>query len=123
MAKNIVYHAGGLLADAPAQNIAYQHDGATGLYTAWDADGVQTEQRPLTAEETKLLADADAEVVRGGNERDMRTRADAALADLRTIRDSTGTLTGLQLSNAVRMLARVLLVLARLYLRRLDATD
>lgn len=32
----------------------------------------------------------------------------AALSDLRTIRDSTGTLTGAQLSNSVRVIARCL---------------
>jgi hypothetical protein len=53
----------------------------------------------------------------------LNERADAALADLRTIATSTGTLTGAQLSNAVRVLARVGIALIRLELRRLDDTD
>jgi hypothetical protein len=50
-------------------------------------------------------------------------RADAALADLRLIVNSTGTLTGLQLSNAVRVLARADVGLIRLLLLRLDGID
>lgn len=48
---------------------------------------------------------------------------DQALTDLRTIANSSGTLTGAQLSNAVRVIARVLIRFGRHYFRRLDATD
>ena len=50
----------------------------------------------------------------------LRTRADEALADLRTIATSSGTLTAAQLSNAVRLCARVLIALVRLHLSKLD---
>lgn len=53
----------------------------------------------------------------------LRTRADSALTDLRTIRDSSGNLSSAQLSNAVRLLARVLIVLVRLALSRYDGVD
>ena len=53
----------------------------------------------------------------------LRTRADAALVDLRTIRDSSGNLSSAQLSNAVRLMARVLIVLIRLALSRYDGVD
>lgn len=49
--------------------------------------------------------------------------AAAALDGLRQIAGTTGTLTGAQLSNAVRLLARVAIRLIRLQLRKLDAAD
>lgn len=45
------------------------------------------------------------------------------LADLRTIRNSTGTLTGANLSNAVRALAKGQGHVIRLLIGALDATD
>lgn len=57
------------------------------------------------------------------NEAVLRDRADQAIDQLRTLATSTGTLTGAQLSTGLRLAARVLLVLIRLHLRRLDATD
>ncbi len=57
------------------------------------------------------------------NEETMHSRAAAALADLRTLRDTTGTLTGAQLSSAARLLARVCIGLIRLRLRALEGTD
>lgn len=48
----------------------------------------------------------------------MATRIDQALDGLKQIRDSTGTLTPLQLSNAARLLASVAIGLIRLYLGR-----
>lgn len=53
----------------------------------------------------------------------LRARAEQAIDGLRLIKASTGTLTGLQLSNAVRLLATVLLAILRLQLNRLDDTD
>lgn len=58
-----------------------------------------------------------------GNADTLRTRADQSIAGLVQIKNSTGTLTGLQLSNAVRLLATVLLAILRLQLGRLDDTD
>lgn len=74
-------------------------------------------------------AEADAVVLRltstDGNDETMRRQAWEALADLRTIRDTgdTTVLTGLQLSRAARLFARVLVFLLRLYFRRTDAAD
>ena len=56
-------------------------------------------------------------------EQTMRERGDQALSDLRQVRDSSGTLTGAQLSQAVRVMARVLIALVRLVLRKLDDTE
>ena len=47
----------------------------------------------------------------------------AHLVNLRSIRDSTGTLTGAQLSNAVRVLALGQIRLMRLAVGLLDGTD
>lgn len=52
----------------------------------------------------------------------MMVRADQALDGLKTIRDSTGALTLAQLSNAVRLLATVVIALVRLRLGRRDDT-
>ncbi len=57
------------------------------------------------------------------HEQTLNARADGVLTDLRALANTTGTLTGAQLSGAVRLLARVLLTLARLHWRRLDGTD
>jgi len=43
--------------------------------------------------------------------RDRETAIKTALAELKLIRDSTGTLTGAQLSNAVRAISRVLIIM------------
>jgi hypothetical protein len=72
--------------------------------------------RPWTAEELAArTAEANATL--------MRADVDQALDGLRAIINSSGTLTGAQLSNAVRLLARVLLRLCRFQLGKLDAAD
>lgn len=43
--------------------------------------------------------------------RDRETAIKTAIAELKLIRDSTGTLTGAQLSNAVRSISRVLIIM------------
>ena len=60
--------------------------------------------------------DITAEVV----DWELAVRLSDAMGGLRQIINSTGTLTGLQLSNAVRLLARVALSLIRRELRRLE---
>ncbi len=57
------------------------------------------------------------------HEQTLNARADTALTDLRALVNTTGNLSSAQLSTAVRVLARVLLTLARLHWRRLDGTD
>ncbi len=57
------------------------------------------------------------------HEQTLNARADTALTDLRALANSTGNLSSAQLSTAVRLLAKVLLTLCRLYWRRLDGTD
>lgn len=52
-----------------------------------------------------------------------RQRAEQALDGLRTIKNTTGSLTAAQLSNAVRLLATVCLHLARLQLGRHEDTE
>jgi hypothetical protein len=53
----------------------------------------------------------------------MRAEVDQALDGLRQIANSSGTLTGTQLSNAVRLLARVMIRVIRFQLSKLDAVD
>ncbi len=52
----------------------------------------------------------------------LRTEAREAFTGLRAIVNSSGTLTGAQLSNAVRLLAHCVIVRGRLHLDELDAT-
>lgn len=56
------------------------------------------------------------------NEETMLRNAESVLPDLRLIRDSTGTLTTAQLSNAVRVLARVEIGLVRKFIGDLTGT-
>jgi hypothetical protein len=73
-------------------------------------------QRAWTADELAARTAA-------ANNTAMRAEVDQALADLRLITGSSGTLTGAQLSNAVRLLARVLIRMIRFQLGKLDAVD
>jgi hypothetical protein len=57
------------------------------------------------------------------NETTIRAEVDQALDGLRLITNSSGTLTAAQLSNAVRLLARVLIRVIRFQLGKLDAVD
>jgi hypothetical protein len=57
------------------------------------------------------------------NETTIRAEVDQALDGLRQIANSSGTLTAAQLSNAVRLLARVLIRMIRFQLGKLDAVD
>jgi hypothetical protein len=57
------------------------------------------------------------------NEQTLNSRADTAIADMRALANGTGTLTAAQLTTAVRGIAKAVLYLMRLYLRRLDGTD
>lgn len=54
---------------------------------------------------------------------ELADRGHEAIAGLRQITQTTGTLTGLQLSNAVRLLARACIVLIRLRVGRLESLD
>jgi hypothetical protein len=60
---------------------------------------------------------------RDANDLTMRAEVDQALDGLRQIANSSGTLTAAQLSNAVRLLARVLIRVIRFQLGKLDAVD
>ncbi len=57
------------------------------------------------------------------NELGTRTKAEQAIDGLKSIANSSGTLTGLQLSNAVRLLAKVSLHLIRMSLNKHDVTE
>lgn len=65
----------------------------------------------------------ERDITEESNDSTLRQRADQALAGLRTLSNTTGTLTAAQLSDAVRLLARAVNALIRLALRKLDAAD
>ncbi len=104
----------GMFADITTVAVVRVEDTGTGTLTVEFASDLTPEQ--VTAVQRRLRTS-------NANEETMWQRADAALADLRLIRDSTGTLTGAQLSSAVRVLARVCIGLVRLRLRQLEGTD
>lgn len=57
------------------------------------------------------------------NEETLNGRATTAMADLRTLASTTGTLTNAQVATGLRLLARAVLALIRLQLRQLDSAD
>lgn len=88
-------------------------------------------ERPLTAKEQ---VDRDVSVAEAEQERStveakratrdlIRSQVEAHMTDLALITGSSGTLTGAQLSNAVRVLARGQRRLIRLAVGLLDGTD
>lgn len=89
-------------------------------------DGTQaTIEAPDAPDDATLQAEVDAAPDAGWrdtNEDTIEARADQALSDLRTVRDSTGELSNAQLSDAVRLFARVLIAIVRLAIRKLDST-
>lgn len=96
-----------------AQSITTAPDPSRGVYvtttTDLDSGDITTTEVPMASEEVNAHAISDD--------------ADKALDGLRQIAASTGTLTGAQLSSAVRLLARVMIRLARLQLGKFDGTD
>ncbi len=83
-------------------------------------------QRIDTYRDGVLVSSTQVEIAVSAEEQNaatLRDRAATSLAGLALIKRSTGTLTLLQLSNAVRLLATVVLAIARLQLSRLDDTD
>lgn len=73
--------------------------------------------------ERAKTADEVARSTATANESLLRQQVADHLADLRLIAGSSGTLTGVQLSNAVRVLARGQIRLIRLAVGLLDGTD
>lgn len=73
-------------------------------------------------ERAKTQDELDAETQQT-NEGTLNQRADTAIGDLRTIRDSSGNLTNAQLSSAVRAIAGAGIVIIRLLIRKLDGTE
>lgn len=80
MANRVSYYPGGFVAAAPQQNRSELFDGTAGTYTAWDVNGVQTAQRPLTSDEIADLAAMDTAAAQGSNQSTIRQAAQNALA-------------------------------------------
>jgi hypothetical protein len=99
-----------IVIDTPDETVTRHWEGTPGVPGYWEVFEVSN---------AATIAEQTAEA----NTRTIHTEAEQALAGLRTIRDSTGDLNARNLSNAVRLLARVLIVLVRLQLRRLDGVD
>lgn len=119
MADYTTYHVGGYLPQAPAQNRAMHLDGAAGTRTRWDEQGVQLDQRALTAAEASALAAQDTQQAREVNRRTLEDRLDAAETSLTTY-IGLASPTAAQTTAAVKMLCRVVLGLVRLTRNRLD---
>lgn len=98
----------------PADTATTTHDRSVEL-----VDGVPA----VTWTERAKTADEQQADSRQANDATIRSRVEAHMADLAAITGSSGTLTGAQLSNAVRVLARGQRRLIRLTLGLLDGTD
>jgi hypothetical protein len=83
-------------------------------------DGETTATRQMTATERQHLSERLTADSITTNEASIRGKVDTALDGLRTIAATSGTLSGANLSNAVRLLARVQVGLIRLQLSKLD---
>lgn len=77
----------------------------------YDINGVLIRTEEVEIDQTEANADT------------IESSVSQSLNDLRTIVNTTGTLTALQLSNAVRIIAKVLIRFGRHYFRRLDGVD
>lgn len=149
--RNTVYHPGGYLPAAPAQNRAKEWDSDAGTYTTWDTAGTVAETRALTAEEVQRFTEAIVAQAANMNRTTLRAQAAAAIAtnttdqaQAETIRaaadtlaNTTGTFTTAQASTHIRSLATGVRLLAahdiatkkqlntliRLVVEQLDSTD
>ena len=63
-------------------------DDATRLYTAWDADGTQTEQRPYTSQENAAADVAAATESQSQNKSTIELNLEADLAAMQAIKDT-----------------------------------
>lgn len=92
-----------------------------------DAETGEGTWEPVTPEQeadrTDRQAQAEQESQRTQNRDAIRNAVRDHLAELRTIRNSTGTLTTAQLSSAVRSLAKGQIHVIRLLIDQLDGTD
>jgi hypothetical protein len=98
-------------------------DTVSRMFIVRDGAGQLVSERPLTADENERVDEYLLRLTVESNDSTIRTQAESALVDLRTLANSSGTLNGANLSNAVRLLARVCIGLVRLQLTKLDATD
>ncbi len=89
----------------------------------WDGDLATYDPSPLIAVPYNAAVHALAVSVESVNETVLRAEAEVAITQLRQITSISGNFSTAQTSNAARTIARALIVLLRLYLRRLDATD
>jgi hypothetical protein len=89
----------------------------------WVSEGVL--EIPLSVEPTpeQAVAIRTRLTTRNLNEETIMNRARELYTDLRAIRNTTGSLSNAQLSNAVRVLARGEIAMLRLLLKELDGVD
>jgi hypothetical protein len=101
------------------------HLGTSSLKVSGDPDssGPKEVEADLPDLAAKLASYTYAEPPAAVAERSITDEAAAAITTLRTIANGTSALTLLQLTPIVRGMARVLIVLVRLQLRRFDGTD
>lgn len=83
-----------------------------GIASPWIVETAQQlKQRMLSLEAEKEVWNIAQEAAATQPKRDREAAIKQAIIDLKSIRDSTGSLTAAQLSNAVRVIARALLAL------------
>jgi hypothetical protein len=116
------YHPGGVTTRAPGLGRAEQGDSDAGTVTSWDANGVHTGVRPLTAEEIARFNEAIANQTLNDAKKTVAERAAAALtanAAFLAIASPTNAQTLAQ----VKALTRECSGLIRMALNEFDTTD
>lgn len=93
-----------------------RYDDVARTYTAWDAEGVQIEQRPYTAEEDAEADVRAAERTERENAQQVEEAFDSAMDDLQQILDAP-SMTNAQALAAIKALARILRKVLR-YIRK-----
>lgn len=128
MATISTYRLGGFSAAAPNGNLAERWSNGTQAgepasgYTAWDAQGVVTLQRALTAQETATLAAQDTATTTAVNQSTLQQKAQAALTTNTTYL-AIGSPSNAQVATQVQALTKECSAVIRLLLNQLDSTS
>ncbi len=118
MNVSTIYHLGGYIPAAPAQNRAQEFDLVAGTFTSWDPAGTVLEQRVLTAAEIARNTPSVVDV----NKSTLQQRATDSIAANNTYL-AIATPTNAQVAAQVRFLTRESSAVIRLLLNQFDAVD
>ncbi len=116
-----IYHSGGFVAAATAQNRAEQWDSVASTHTSWDTAGVVLSQRALTSDEVARFAERQTTQTASDNRDILQTKALQALT-VNSDYLALATPTAAQTTAQVKALTRECSGLIRMLLGQLDDT-